>query len=261
MWRSPAVPRQLKIRLVRAVVVPTWLYGYETWNLQRALLEKIDTEYRCMLRFALGIPYTMHVSTYDLMHDIEPITISLVSRALAFAGHAARARNQPVGTVLHSDHLLSHCRRLGKGERQQSETITSLLRLLDGKLFSNYGIEQATTFAARAQRKEEYTANFKRVVLAYRHVLANQMCAYEQDRLGVPDCLKKPVWYDVPDPLQVVNGSNVLNRRAFGKRVLEEGAQGRRRQACVAVRLQGPVDAPCHGVAILSRRLGQRKDN
>ena len=55
VWQSHSLRLSTRIQVFRTVVVPTLLYGAETWVLYRKQIRLMDRFHQCCLRSILGI--------------------------------------------------------------------------------------------------------------------------------------------------------------------------------------------------------------
>ena len=61
-----------KVRLVKAVVFPVVMYGYESWNIKKAEHRRIDAfELWCWRRF-LRVPWITRRSNQSILKEISP---------------------------------------------------------------------------------------------------------------------------------------------------------------------------------------------
>ena len=68
--RDIALPT--KVHLVKAMVFPVVIYGYESWTVKKAERQKIDAlELWCWRRF-LRVPWTARRSNQSILKEISP---------------------------------------------------------------------------------------------------------------------------------------------------------------------------------------------
>ena len=61
-----------KVHLVKAMVFPVLMYGYESWTIKKAEHQRIDAfELRCWKRF-LRVPWTAGRSNQSILKEIGP---------------------------------------------------------------------------------------------------------------------------------------------------------------------------------------------
>ena len=99
MWKSD-LDRNLKLRFFRACVESILLYGSETWTISRKMELRIDGCYTRLLRRALNIIWKDHITNKILYGDLPKLTTTIRQRRMRFAGHCARATDQPVSELL-----------------------------------------------------------------------------------------------------------------------------------------------------------------
>ena len=62
-----------KVRLVKAMVFPVVMYGYESWNVKKAEHRRIDAfEVWCWRRL-LRVPWTARRSNQSILKEISPV--------------------------------------------------------------------------------------------------------------------------------------------------------------------------------------------
>ena len=60
VWQSRALRLSIKIQVYRAIIVPTLLYGAETWVLYQKQIRLLERFHQRCLRFILGIKWQDH---------------------------------------------------------------------------------------------------------------------------------------------------------------------------------------------------------
>ena len=66
-WQSHSLRLSTKIQVSRAVVIPTLLYGAETWVLYRKQIRLLERFHQRCLRSILGIKWQDHVSNEEVL--------------------------------------------------------------------------------------------------------------------------------------------------------------------------------------------------
>ena len=70
LYRDIILPT--KVRLVKAMVFPVVMYGYESWTVKKAERRRIDAfELGCWRRF-LRAPWTARISNQSILKEISP---------------------------------------------------------------------------------------------------------------------------------------------------------------------------------------------
>ena len=89
--KSRALPT--KVRLVKAMVFPVVMYGYESWTIKKAGCRRMDAfELWCWRRF-LGVPWTARKSSQSILKEISPgcsLVGLLLKLKLQYFGHLMR---------------------------------------------------------------------------------------------------------------------------------------------------------------------------
>ena len=91
MPESLALPLH-KAPSIQAVVVPTLLYGAETWVLYQKQIKLLGRFHQCCLRSILGIKWQDHVSNEEVLKraSLPSIESILLQVQLRWAGHVTR---------------------------------------------------------------------------------------------------------------------------------------------------------------------------
>ena len=67
VWQSHSLHLSTKIQVYRTVIVPTLLYGAETWVLYRKQIRLLEQFHKCCLRSILGIKWQDHVLNKEVL--------------------------------------------------------------------------------------------------------------------------------------------------------------------------------------------------
>ena len=68
--RDTALPT--KVHLVKAMVFPVVMYGYESWAVKKAECQRIDAFELWCWRRLLGVPWTARRSNQSILKEISP---------------------------------------------------------------------------------------------------------------------------------------------------------------------------------------------
>ena len=70
--KSRDITLPTKVRLVKALVFPVVMYGYESWTIKKAEHQRIDAfELRCWRRL-LRVPWTARRANQSILEEISP---------------------------------------------------------------------------------------------------------------------------------------------------------------------------------------------
>ena len=69
--RGRDIPLPAKVRLVKAMVFPVVMYGYESWIIKKAEHQIIDAFELCWIRL-LRVPWTVRRSNQSILKAISP---------------------------------------------------------------------------------------------------------------------------------------------------------------------------------------------
>ena len=92
VWQSHSLRLSTKIQVYRAVVVPTLLFGAETWVLYRKQIRLLKRFHQRCLCSILGIKWQDHVSNEEVLKraSLPSIESILLQVQLCWAGHITR---------------------------------------------------------------------------------------------------------------------------------------------------------------------------
>ena len=70
--KSKDITLSTKVRLVKIMVFPVVMYGYESWTIKKAESQRIDAFELWCLRRLLRIPWTVRRSNQSILKEISP---------------------------------------------------------------------------------------------------------------------------------------------------------------------------------------------
>ena len=108
VWKS-TISRKCKLHFFRASVESILLYGAETWTFTQEMENRVNGCYTRLLRKALNVRWQDHQTNRELYQNLPKLSTKIRARRLRFAGHCARASDQPVSKCLfwtpHNGHI------------------------------------------------------------------------------------------------------------------------------------------------------------
>ena len=99
IWNS-SLKRNIKIKLFVATVEFIFLYGCETWALNKRLEKQLDGMYTRMLRMVQNISWQSHTTNAALYGDLPRLTQKIAERRLRLAGHCVRHTEEIASEVV-----------------------------------------------------------------------------------------------------------------------------------------------------------------
>lgn len=92
IWRSKALPLQLKLNIFQATCLAILLYGCEAWVMTADLRNKLNSFATSCYRFILNIKRTDRVRNEKILDLVEkpPLSVIVVERQLRRLGHILR---------------------------------------------------------------------------------------------------------------------------------------------------------------------------
>ena len=126
-----------KVKLVQTLVFPVFLYGCETWTLNKSEEKRVDSFELWCWRRLLRIPWTARRTNISVLQEIgnpKPLIARIVEHQLKYFGHVVRAQNMEsdimLGTITGSRKRgRPRTRWLDKITLEASKTLGNLLRI------------------------------------------------------------------------------------------------------------------------------------
>lgn len=93
IWKDRNLTRNIKLRLLRTLVFPIFLYGAETWTIKAGDRERIDAFEMWTYRRMLRIPWTAKRTNVSILNELrvqQRLSSICYQRILRFFGHIVR---------------------------------------------------------------------------------------------------------------------------------------------------------------------------
>ena len=93
IFKSRDITLPTKVRLVKAMVFPVVMYGYDSWTLKKAESRRIDAFEQWCWRRLLRVPWTARRSNQSILKEITPgISLEgmMLKLKLQYSGHLMR---------------------------------------------------------------------------------------------------------------------------------------------------------------------------
>ena len=90
IFKSRAITLPTEVRLVKAMVFPVVMYGYESWTVKKAERQRIDAFELWCWRRLLRVPWTARRSNQSIVKEISPGISSegmMLKLKLQYLGH------------------------------------------------------------------------------------------------------------------------------------------------------------------------------
>ena len=88
--KSRDITLPTKVRLVKAMVFPVVMYGFESWTVKKAELRRIDAFELWCWRRLLRVPWTARRSNQSILKEISPGCVNwkeMLKLKLQYFGH------------------------------------------------------------------------------------------------------------------------------------------------------------------------------
>ena len=93
IFKSRDITLPTKVRLVKAMVFPVVMYGWESWTLKKAECRRIDAFELWCWRRLLRVPWTARRSNQSIIKEISPgcsLEVLMLKLKLQYFGHLMR---------------------------------------------------------------------------------------------------------------------------------------------------------------------------
>ena len=115
LWDQSDIHLKTKMRVYRAIIIPTLLYGSETWTLYRRHFNRLDKMQQRHLRQLMNISWKDHVSNFEVLERAEMPSIeeTVTTSQLRWTGHIVRMENNRLPKAVFYGELNEGTRRVG----------------------------------------------------------------------------------------------------------------------------------------------------
>ena len=122
-----------KIKVYRALVIPTFLYGAETWTLYRRQVRLLERFHQRCLRSILNIKWHDYVSNEDVLEEAQLPSIEsiLLKQQLRWAGHVTRMEDSRMPKAVLFGELKAGKRNRGAPKKRYKDQLKKQLSLAD----------------------------------------------------------------------------------------------------------------------------------
>ena len=101
--KSRDITLPTKVRLVKAMVFPVVMYGYESWTVKKAERRRIDAFELWCWRRLLRVPWTARTSNQSILKEISPgssLEGLMLKLKLQYFGHLMRRTDSLEKTLM-----------------------------------------------------------------------------------------------------------------------------------------------------------------
>ena len=129
IFKSRDITLPTKVRLVKAMIFPVVMYGYERWTIKKAECRRIDTfEVWCWRRL-LRVPWTARRSSQSILKEISPgcsLEGLMLKLKLQYFGHLVKRTDSLEKTLMLGK---IEVRRRGQQKMRQLDGITDSMAM------------------------------------------------------------------------------------------------------------------------------------
>ena len=131
VWRARGISPKTKIAVYRAIVLPSLLYGCETWTCYRRYLRQLDQFHLRCLRKILGISWEERLTNQDVLRraNLTGIEAMIIAAQLRWSGHVMRMHDNRIPKQIFCSELVAGKRRPGGQIKRYKDNLKRSLRL------------------------------------------------------------------------------------------------------------------------------------
>ena len=120
VWHKRGISTRTRLSVYRAVVLPSLLYGCDTWTCYRCHIKKLDQFHLRCLRKVLRVSWRGHVPNQEILRRAEMMGIEAMLNLvqLRWSGHVSGMDNSRLPRQLFYAEF-SACRRHNGGQRKR----------------------------------------------------------------------------------------------------------------------------------------------
>ena len=132
--KSRDITLPIKVYIVKAVVFPVVMYGYESWTIKKAEHRRIDAFELLCWRRLLRVPWTARRSNWPILKEISPgCSLEGLMLKLQYFGHLMRRANSLEKTLMLGK--IEGRRRRGRQRMRWSDGLTDSMDMGLGRLW------------------------------------------------------------------------------------------------------------------------------
>ena len=133
VWRERGITQATKLAVYRAVVLPTLLYGCETWTCYRRHLKKLDQFHLRCLRRLLGISWEDRVTNQEVLRrsSMPGVEVLIMKVQLRWTGHVMRMEDSRLPKQSFCSELAHGTRRQGGQTKRYKDSLKNSQRACD----------------------------------------------------------------------------------------------------------------------------------
>ena len=164
MWNNKNLKRKTKIRVYRAVVLTTLLYGSETWVTYRSHIRLLERFHQRCLRTILNIHWSDFITNVEVLEQAEVPSIEamILKYQLRWAGHVSRMEDHRLPKIVLYGELSTGHRERGAPKKRFKDSLKRSLTTcnIDHKQWSDLAADR----------------------VAWRHTIHQAAAQFEADR-------------------------------------------------------------------------------
>ena len=129
VWKNKNLKKHTKVKVYRAVVLPTLLYGAETWVTYRRHIRTLERFHQRCLRSILKVHWQDHITNQEILIRAKVLSIEghLQKSLLRWSGHVSRMEDSRLPKIALFGKLASGKRRQGAPSKTYRQSLKQTL--------------------------------------------------------------------------------------------------------------------------------------
>ena len=131
VWKPHGIRLQTKIKVYKAAILTTLLYGAESWTCYKRHVKMLDAFHMRHLRCIMGIRWQDKITNNEVLQraQIDGIEAILMKIQLRWAGHLQRMDDNRIPKQIFYGELASGIRNIGGQKKRYKDTLKQTLKL------------------------------------------------------------------------------------------------------------------------------------
>ena len=133
VWERRGISQKTKLQVYKAVVLPSLLYGSETWTVYARHARQLNSFHLRCLRKLLNVNWSDHIPDTEILDraNMDSIYAVLMKSQLRWAGHVARMPDDRLPKQIFFGELCEGARPQGRPLLRYKDTLKSTLKKCD----------------------------------------------------------------------------------------------------------------------------------
>ena len=130
LWNQRGIRLTTKMKVYRAIVLPSLLYSSETWTLYRRHFKRLNLVQQRHLRHLMGISWKQHISNFEVLEKAKMPSAEeiIITNQLRWTGHVTRMSDDRIPKAVFFGELRKGTRPLGAPKLRYKDVLKRHLK-------------------------------------------------------------------------------------------------------------------------------------